>query len=368
MALVALPPRAYGAWWPGWNSYVTLGTQTFDATTDYAVWIIQAPKTGTLDRMEVNIASIATWPTGGVQIGWQGATETAVPTVNDGTFTHSVTGTTSPGAGWWNPGSFVDGGAAKKSVTRGDLLVFAMKVVSGTASFVVNRLDNSNFSGGAGLTGKFPIYEANVTGTTVASSNALCCALFYDGESTPVSFDEAIPPVLAMTTQTVVNSDRDYAGLLFQVPFTCKCSGMKVRADIDADVTFKLITNNAASPLASVTWDKERRYSDGSGYFTIMFTAEVELTINTDYRLIIDNSGSATACTFTVWTINAAGHRAAWPLGERTALTTSADGTTWADTTTSQPLIAPILSALGDGAGGAGGIMTHPGMHGGMRG
>jgi hypothetical protein len=355
MALVAVPPFPKGAWWPGWNSYTTLATQTFDATTDLAVWIAQAPKTGTLDHLEINIAAITTWPSGGVQCGWQGATETAVPTVNNGTFTHSVTVTSSPGAGWWNPGSFVDGGAAKKSVTKGDLLVFAMKPVSGTVSFTVNRLDNTNFSAGAGLLGKFPIYEANTTGTTVASSNALCCALFYDGESAPTPFSHVTPPVLAMTTQTVVNSDRDYAGLLFQVPFSCKCTGLMIRGDIDANVTFRLITDNAGSPLASsIAWDAERRYADGTGYFEIYFTAEVELSINTNYRLIVDNSGSATACAFTVWTVSAAAHRGAWPLGETTALTTSADGTTWADTTTSQPLIAPIISALSDGAGGGG--------------
>lgn len=354
MGFVAINPHTVGNFFPGLNSYVTLGTQTFDATTDLAVVVFQAPKTGTLDRMEINIASITTWPTGGVQCGWQGATETAVPSTNNGSFTHSVTVTTSPGAGWWNPGSFVDGGAAKKSVTQGDLLVFVMKAVSGTVSFVVNRLDNTNFSSGAGLLGKFPIFEANTTGSTVASSNMLCCALFYDGESNPTPFAEMWPPVLALTTQTVVNSDRDYAGMLFQVPYPCKCKGMKIRADVDSNVVFKLITNNAASPLASVTWDSERRFADGTGYFDILFTAEVELSINTDYRLIIDSSGSATASLITVFTINAAGHRAAYPLGTTTALTTSADGTTWADTTTSQPLIAPIISALSDGAGGGG--------------
>lgn len=355
MALVATPPFPKGAWWPGWNSYVAFATQTFDATTDLAVVGFLAPKTGTLDHMDINIAAITTWPTGGVQCGWQGATETAVPSVPNGTFTHSSTTTVSPGAGWWSPAAFVDGGAAKKSVTKGDLIFFVMKAVSGTTSFTINRLDNTNFSSGAGLLGKWPLYEANTTGTTVASSNVIACALFYDGESTPTSFSHVVPPVLAMTTQTVVNSDRDYAGLLFQVPFTCKCGGMMIRGDIDANVTFRLITDNAGSPLASsIAWDSERRYADGSGYFEITFTSEVELSINTDYRLIVDNSGSATACTFTVWTINHADHRAAWPLGTTTALTTSADGTTWADTTTSQPLICPIITALGDGAGGGG--------------
>lgn len=355
MAFVSINPHAIGAWFPGWNSYTALSTQTFDSTTDLAVLVFQAPKAGTLDRMEVNIAAITTWPSGGVQIGWQGATETAIPTTNNGSFTHSATVTVSPGAGWWNPGSFVDGGAAKKTVTKGELVVFVMKAVSGTTSFTINRLDNSNFSAGAGLLGKFPIFEANTTGTTVASPNGLCCALFYDGESNPTPFCDALPPVLGMTTQAVVNTDRDYAGLLFQVPFACKCSGMKIRADVDANVTFRLITNNAGTPLASsIAWDSERRYADGTGYFDIYFTSEVELTPNTDYRLIMDNSGSATTCLITVWTISAAGHRAAWPLGTTTALTTSADGTTWADTTTSQPLIAPIITALSDGAGGGG--------------
>lgn len=356
MALQSVPPFLLGAFYPALNNYGAFTAQTFDATTDLAVWIFQAPKTGTLDRMDVNIAAITTWPSGGVQVGWQGVTETAVPTVNNGSFTHSVTVTASPGAGWWNPGSFVDGGAAKKSVTQGDLIAFVMKPVSGTVSFTVNRIDSTNLPIGGGLIGKFPMYLANTSGTTAISATGLSVALWYDGDSAPTSFSPHAPPVLAMTTKTVASTNPDYAGLLFRVPFSCKVKGAMIRADVDSNATIKLITNDASTPLASVTWDSERRATDGSGQMLFMFTSEVTLSVNTDYRVIIDNSASATACTMTVWTVAAASHRGAWPYGETSALTTSNDGTTWTDTTTSQPLFALLVSALDDGVGGGGGL------------
>lgn len=342
-------------------------TFTFDATTDRMAYVFLAPKTGTLDRAEFNIGSITTWPTGGVQCGWQNLTETATPSIPDGTFTHSVTVTTSPGAGWWNPGSFVDGGAAKRAVTRGDALAIVVAPVSGTTSFTMLRLDDAGTAPNHN-SGLFPYSVVNASGSYVATPDQPLIALFYDGETEPVWVSAVPLTFVSLGSKSISNANPDYGGLIFQVKESCKCGGMVIRCDTNAITKFSLITNNAASTLAERTWDLDRRYVDGTGWMVITFTSEATLSVNTDYRLIMDNSGSATAATIGFATVAAAGHRAAWPVGITGNWTQSDDGTTWAETTTDIPFIYPILTAFDDGAGGGGGLLTHSGMLGGMRG
>lgn len=343
--------------WP-WlvlGSAPSLNTLTFDSTTDRGAVIFQCPKAGDLDRVEINIAAITTWPTGGVQVGWQGVTETAAPIVPDGAYTHSVTVTASPGAGWWNPGSFVDGGAAKRTVTRGELLSFVITPVSGTTNFTINRLDDAATAPNT-MIGQFPAFATNTSGSYAATPDAPAMALFYSGESNPVYLHPMILPIVSFGTKTISNANPDYGGLVFQAPYACKISGAYLRIDPDAIDSILLITDNAASPLASATWDKDRRVTTASGGQYVTFDTEVTLSINTNYRIICVNAGSATACSVSYYTIPGAGYRAACPIGLTGCWTQSDNGTSWAETTTDIPLIQPVFSGFDDAAGGGGGL------------
>jgi hypothetical protein len=342
--------------WPWWvlGSAPALNTLTFDATTDRLAAIFQCPKAGDLDRAEPNIAAITTWPTGGVQVGWQGVTETAAPAIPNGTYTHSVTVTVSPGAGWWSPGSFVDGGAAKRTVTRGELIAFVMTPVSGTTNFTVNRLDDAATAPNT-MVGQFPAFCTNTSGSYAATPDAPCLALFYDGESNPVYLHPTILPIVSLGTKTISNANPDYGGLIFQVPYACKISGAYLRIDPDEITSILLITDNAAAPLATATWDKDRRVTSASGATYITFDTEVTLSINTNYRIVCVNTGSATACGIAYVTLPSAAYRSAMPLGITANWTQSDDGTTWAETTTEVPLIQPVFSGFDDATGGGGG-------------
>lgn len=346
-----------GITWQWWvlGTAPALNTLTFDATTDRQAIIFQAPKAGTLDRGEPNIAAITTWPTGGVQIGWQGVTETSAPAVPNGTYTHSVTVTVSPGAGWWNPGSFVDGGAAKRTVTRGELLSWVITPVSGTTNFTINRLDDASTAPNTTI-GQFPIFATNTSGSYAATPDAPCFALFYDGESNPVFVHPILQPIVSLGIKTISNANPDYGGLVFQTPCSCKISGAYLRIDPDEITSIILITDDASSPLATATWDKDRRVTTATGALYVTFDTEVTLSINTDYRIVCVNTGSATTCGIVYYTIPSADYRSACPLGITGSWTQSDDGTTWDDTTTEVPLVTPVFSGFDDGVGSGGGL------------
>jgi hypothetical protein len=184
----------------------------------------------------------------------------------------------------------------------------------------------------------------------------LVAALFYDGETNPTFISPVILPINSFGTKSLSSTNPDYGGLIFQVPYSCKISGCHIRMDPDAITSIVLCTSNAGSPLATATWDKDRRTVDASGMHYIFFDTEVTLSVNTDYRIVVINSGSATACGVTFITIPGAGYRAAMPMGLTGNWTQSDDGTTWAETTTDVPLIYPIFTAFDDAAGGGGGL------------
>lgn len=351
MALVSIPPLFWPGMLTGLNSYTALTAATFDAATDKYAFVFQCPKAGTLDRMEWLIGAITTWPTGGVSVGWQNLTETATPSVPSGAMTHSVNVTVSPGAGWWNPGSFVTGGSSKRTVSRGEVLACVVEVTSGTTSFTLMQIDDV----ATALTlGQFPYRLFNSTGSYAYSQDYPTVALFYDGESNPTPIHPIVLPVSAMATRTVSSANPKYAGLYWTAPVACKVSGMWIRADIDAITKFAMIADNAGTPLASATWDNDRRGQNANGFQAIWFDTEVTVAAGDVRRFIIDNNASATTAIVAYWTLPGAGYRAAWPHGIGASWTQSNDGTTWSQTTTEMPLCGPIITALDDGVSSGG--------------
>lgn len=362
MTLQAIAP----IWWPeipgAIASIAAHATAiTFDNGADRYAMIFQAPKAGDLDRMELMIGAVTTWPTNGVKFGWQGVTETSTPAIPNGTYSHSVTVTSAPTANtWYAPSSFVDGGAAKRTVTKGEVLSFVVAPANSgdTTSFTLLRLD---WPSSSGLFNGFPLAVANTTGSYGFSGRFVPCALFYSGESDPVIVSTYCLPCgsssVPTTTQAISSANPKYAGMVFHVPYSCKVDGMWVVADTDAIESALICTTDATTPLASSTWDADRRADAGSNLLRIQFTAEVTLSVNTNYRLILKNSVSGTTCLLRYWVFatGTPNYGAAYGLGSTAKLTTSNDGTTWSDTTGSVPLMGLRISGLDDGAGGGGG-------------
>lgn len=174
--------------------------------------------------------------------------------------------------------------------------------------------------------------------------------------------------------------------LKFVPPFKCRVVGLSLalfNMAAGADFTAAIwdATDNPGAgptPLAQTnTIDGDTFVSttaDGIGH--VFFTAPVTLTAGTTYYAGLKPS---TANNIGLLELSAAGTGAsstgirAFGIGANTAhLATrawvSTDPGAWTNTTTTLPGITLLIDQLDDGASAGGGLLTHPGMAGGMRG
>lgn len=150
-----------------------------------------------------------------------------------------------------------------------------------------------------------------------------------------------------------------------------------------SDVTFSIwdSTDNPGAgptPLAQTSLDGDYPYSaTADGVVHVFFAAPLTLTAGSTYYIGVKPT---TANNIGLMELSAAGTGAsstgirAFGIGTVTAhLSTrqwvSTDPGAWTDTTTTLPAISLIVDQIDDGASaGGGGLLTHPGMAGGMRG
>jgi hypothetical protein len=163
----------------------------------------------------------------------------------------------------------------------------------------------------------------------------------------------------------------DEYALEFQVPWPCKVDGAwgvmnTVSASGDLDVV--LYDGTTAMTNGTITFPGEHGISNNVRSFLVEFPAEITLQANYTYRLGFKPTQTAQAITVQSVDVSNANHWTCWPGGTACNYTTRLDAGSWASPTTTRRLLAGIrISALDDGAS-AGGIQTHPGMAGGMRG
>lgn len=152
---------------------------------------------------------------------------------------------------------------------------------------------------------------------------------------------------------------------------------------VGSDVTFSIwdSTDNPGAgptPLAQTSLDGDYPYSaTADGVVHVFFAAPLTLTAGSTYYIGVKPT---TANNIGLMELSAAGTGAsstgirAFGIGTVTAhLSTrqwvSTDPGAWTDTTTTLPAISLIVDQIDDGASaGGGGLLTHPGMAGGMRG
>ena len=128
---------------------------------------------------------------------------------------------------------------------------------------------------------------------------------------------------------------------------------------------------DGTTPLQTVTIDTDI-VNTASAFrsFDFIFdeTTLSTLTVGSTYRLGM--APQEIACNFAILTmlVAGAGDLSAYPGGAGWCLSTRTDSGAWTDVTDGRPIAGLIMDDWTEPSGGAGGIMTHPGMVGGMRG
>lgn len=159
------------------------------------------------------------------------------------------------------------------------------------------------------------------------------------------------------------------AGLKFKFPTQRKIDrfGLWLSIANGSDGRFVLYDSDGTTELVSVDMDNDAIALQGSPFGHIVRFAPVTLAANTFYRLAYVG-GSSTNVTVYYGEVNADGHMNGLLMGQNAHWTQADSGGTWTDTTTRRPYFGISTCAVHDGSGGSGGLLTHPGMAGGMRG
>lgn len=362
MAIVTIPG---GLWIP--NSMLSLGAEpsfasagTISSGIIFAAAIVQVPKAGTLDQFEVRQQSNGTPPTNGIRFSFQDVTATGDPDNTDDQFRDVLAGF---GSGVWlaPPGPITSDGTdtgVKRIVTRGEYLACVIKLpsfVAGNVAFSVVNVASSTENVQNTRLNNYWATTANSGGTwTKVTATGINIALKYDDGSYATFPAPIFGFLLGVVNTYNTGSTPDERGLLFQVPFPCRLSGIWVK--VDADNPFDIVIYDAASSVVtSFSGNAGIRATTGARNAYYLLPTPLTLTPNVNYRVTLLPSTGSSISTYD-WTFSTSAIRAAQDgMSSTWMLTTRTDAGGWTDTDTARPVMGLVLDGFDSGGGGGGG-------------
>lgn len=301
-------------------------------------------------------------------VGWRSGTATGSPTVeirvetvdaatglNTGTLWATNTNVTSGtiSSNTWNLHALT----ASASITKGQAFAVIVKYASGT-SVIVQYLNRGHlFSGGTGN----PYRLVNTTGITTAAAITMTTgAAFALGSSSTAFYNipQFIP--LSATSTTVLSSSGTFRAicLRFQVPFTCRATGIRfcdASIAVADDFSIGMYTDAGSEMSSSLTAvDGAYRAATATSIVTAYFDNSVTLSPGVWYRAVVqaDTTGGPQVYNFSIPSTD---YTEAVPNGLYAQLGTRDSGGTWTDTSTTIPNIDIIVDQLDDGVSAGGG-------------
>lgn len=334
----------------------TATTYTLDANSEYVAWIIQAPKTGTIDRIHFYATTVTA---NGDGLRCRIETVSGTNGNPSGTLvggSSEVTHTTTT-ANSWNRGTAGLGAA----VTKGDVIAVMLKSPAAGTTFngiIRAKFDQFQSHGINWPNAVFPYIVNAIPTAAKVSPGGMCFAIEYDDGSIPYNLG-AIPISTVTSTSFSSSSTPDERGNLFQVPVACRLIGFYSQAmpQAAANIDFVLY-DSASSVLETLSVDAEvNRTTAGSPQSEArFFDTAIALSANTDYRLVVKPT-TTTNVSVTQYVLDTSagttGLREAGVGGTTWKLTTRTDAGSWTDTNDTIACIGLIVDQLDDGAGGS---------------
>lgn len=245
------------------------------------------------------------------------------------------------------------------SATEGDVVALTIEFDATVGSL------NINVGGGAGLDDTYAVHLG------AKNANIPLAAIGYSDGTYPY-----IPGLNTFTGGVVgpsVNVNTavaDEYALLWSVPYKVRLRGMLVGMAVAAGADFEYINYNGTTAVTGMTGTRDGDALSATNHrlMALLWGTTEVLAPNTTRRLAIRPTtvNGLVLPRGTVGTLNAivqACGYSGWQTSRRL------DQGAWDDTlTTELPWILPIYDQLSDDVGGGGGLLTHPGMSGGMRG
>lgn len=341
---MTLQPLRTPAPWPHWPFDNTEPTDfrmsTIDGADEYVALVTRVWKTGNIRNVGFRTGTVTTGGADDLDIRietvdangdpsgtlWDTDTNVAHNLLDSDDNTFLVTGNLT----------------ASAAVVRGESEI-AIKIKNPAANFATAQITkmDQQFN-------QFSYTVDSLGAGPVKSVFSMAMALQYDdGIYYPI---DGVWPFSAESRGLASSPEED--GAKFQVSFSCKVIGAIVWAEFDNDSSLVLRADGSpGSVLTSKALNKNHVAVPGSsGRHIIYFEDEVELSANTDYRLLVDRGGALTGVHF-FSTLNAALMNAT-PGGTNFIRTHGTGAGAFTDVDTETPVMSLIISELDDGAGG----------------
>lgn len=331
---------------------------TLDASDEKAAAVIRIPQTGTLKKICFGTATVTTGDTVNIRIE---TVDAASGEPTGSLYDANGTGSQAVGNSDDNTLFWVQiNGSSGISVTAGDIvaIVVAIDYVDGSLQLRIAS------------TYVFPYGLTYTTGAWAKGSTFMLeVALEY---STGVVNIYAYPP-FTITSPSIDNATTPtIVGNRFTLPMGVRVVALWARVDLDGDANIVLYGSDGYTELASVSLDKDVRGNTTVGVFVINITP-TELLANTYYRVAIrpTSTTNLSPMYITVADDGAVKGIDALPFGQNIVLTTSDDNIPdaegdWTQSNVSRCMCGIVIDQIDLGAG-AGGIMGHRGMTGGLQ-
>ena len=280
---------------------------------------------------------------------------------DDGTVDQSFSTTTMPGSNTWNKVALA---SARASVAHGALLAVVVELTVFGSGTVINLYRWANMDGRQSL-------NADGTSTFLASvwANA-------NGVPNIVLFSDdgaigTLGPYWVATSATIqeawnngTNPDERGNELTVDAPIEIDCLWALLGASGGSGADFDLVLYAGTTAERTVSFDANAIATTTRAYVSGPI-APYTLQPGTTYRLIVKPT-TANNVDLVVFTYAEAALRKAF-CGTNAAYVTRNDGGAFAAVTTTKACaVGVIISGVDDAAGAGGGLLTHPGMGGGL--
>ena len=334
-----------------------------------------APFTGTFTRILMQATAETIAGTSLLRYGFQGVTNASLntpPGIPDGTYTSSAT----------TDANLFDIGVAP-TITNNyiELGGLNQSLVKGTAYSIYMRPD-TNWTAGytftvraamAGSAETNNVTSYHINGATAGTGNP-CYAI---GTASTWYMLPAPFTTPTETLSTTGGQNNNQIGMKFTLPSAITSykirgwyvNGLRMGFVSDQTASIRII-NSADTTLQSVTYNfNNARNTQNANYHYFEFDDTLAtLSGGTTYYIVIQ-TGNASNNSMTGFTINT-NYAAPWQTFENTLVYRNSNAGAWLSTSAPETSIAQhdlVLEDVTTGSGG-GGLVTHPGMSGGMRG
>lgn len=346
----ALLPHAFGAIRPDIN--MATGT-IIDAAGEKCAFVFQVPKSGTQDRVGFHVRLVTTAQT--LRVGLETVdAATGAPTGTQ--YGGSAVGTqAAPVAGTFYEVTL----ATPATAVAGDIIAVVIQFDATVGNVQIGHIDGLAGGNRAGV----PYINAFTTVWTKHLSGTPVMSVRYNDAS--YEFIGALPFAGRQDVFFNTGSTPDEIGNYFTLPAPVRVTGVRVL--VVAANNMDIVLYEGSTVLRTISVDSD--VTAGSMEYDLRFSTPVTLSAGTVYRIVFKPT-TASNINMRELIVLSAGMMNMVPGGTDWYKTSRTDAGAWTEDTLRRVWGTGLLiDQIDDGVGGgAGGLLTHPGMGGGMRG